>query len=116
MNEPTQPAGQPGRLNIFLAAAEESGDRLGAALMRALKARSNATFTGVGGHEMAREGVASVVPIDDLANIGFTALPLRLPAIWRHIRATGDAAIAARPDALVIIDSPDFTHRVARRV
>src|SRR4030095_4757320 len=24
--------------------------------------------------------------------------------------------IAAQPDALVIIDSPDFTHRVARRV
>src|SRR5262249_54308636 len=31
-------------------------------------------------------------------------------------RATANAAIAARPDVLVIIDSPDFTHRVARRV
>jgi len=36
--------------------------------------------------------------------------------ILRRIRETADAVIAARPDALVIIDSPDFTHRVARRV
>ena len=37
-------------------------------------------------------------------------------AILRRIRETADAAIAAQPDVLVIIDSPDFTHRVARRV
>ena len=36
--------------------------------------------------------------------------------ILRRIRETADAIVAARPDALVIIDSPDFTHRVARRV
>ena len=40
----------------------------------------------------------------------------RLPLILRRIRETADAVVAARPDALVIIDSPDFTHRVARRV
>jgi lipid-A-disaccharide synthase len=34
----------------------------------------------------------------------------------RRIRQAADAVIAARPDALVIIDSPDFTHRVARLV
>src|SRR5258708_23107892 len=31
-------------------------------------------------------------------------------------RKTADAVIQAPPDILVIIDSPDFTHRVARRV
>jgi lipid-A-disaccharide synthase len=36
--------------------------------------------------------------------------------ILRRIRETADAIVAAHPDALVIIDSPDFTHRVARRV
>jgi lipid-A-disaccharide synthase len=41
---------------------------------------------------------------------------VRLPRILRRIREAADAVIAARPDSLVIIDSPDFTHRVARRV
>src|SRR6266478_5401093 len=40
----------------------------------------------------------------------------RLPLILRRIREAADAVIAAKPDSLVIIDSPDFTHRVARRV
>jgi lipid-A-disaccharide synthase len=104
--------------HIFLVAAEESGDRLGAALIRALRERTGgaARFTGVGGREMAREGVPSPFPIEDLAILGFTAIPRRLPTILRRIRETADAIIGAKPDALVIIDSPDFTHRVARRV
>jgi len=43
-------------------------------------------------------------------------LVAQLPKILRLIRQTADAALAAAPDVLVIIDSPDFTHRVARRV
>ena len=61
---------------VFLVAAEESGDRLGAALMRALRDRTagQVRFTGVGGREMAAEGVASLYPIDDLPLIGFSAM------------------------------------------
>jgi len=40
----------------------------------------------------------------------------QLPKILRLIRETADAVTETAPDALVIIDSPDFTHRVARRV
>jgi lipid-A-disaccharide synthase len=104
-------------LRIFLVAAEESGDRLGGALMKALRERAGRVeFLGVGGRSMAAEGLNSPFPIDDLAIIGFTAIPRRLPKILRRIRETAVAAVAARPDVLVIIDSPDFTHRVARRV
>jgi lipid-A-disaccharide synthase len=104
-------------LNIFIIAGEESGDRLGAPLMAAIaNAGAPVKFAGVGGHAMAEQGLASLVPIGDLAVNGFAALPARLPTILRHIRRTADAAIAARPDVLIIIDSPDFTHRVARRV
>ena len=110
-------AGPPPALKIFLVAAEESGDRLGGALMDALRERTGGRieFAGVGGHAMAEHGLSSLFPIDELAIIGFTAIPQRLPAILRRIRQTAEAVIAARPDALVIIDSPDFTHRVARR-
>ncbi len=105
-------------LNLFVIAGEESGDRLGAPLMAAIAAQAGrpVTFSGVGGREMGKQGLESLVPIADLAVNGFAAIPGRLPTILRHMRNTTRAVIAARPDALVIIDSPDFTHRVARRV
>jgi lipid-A-disaccharide synthase len=105
-------------LHVFLVAGEESGDRLGAALMAALKQRcgSSVHFTGVGGAQMAAQGLPSLFPLGDLAIMGFSAIPMSLPKILKRIRETADAAIAARPDVLVIIDSPEFTHRVARKV
>jgi lipid-A-disaccharide synthase len=102
---------------IAIVAAEESGDALGAALARALrKADSSVQLLGVGGRAMAAAGIASPFSIDELAIIGLTAIPRRLPTILRRIRETADLVVKARPCALVIIDSPDFTHRVARRV
>jgi lipid-A-disaccharide synthase len=104
-------------LSIHLVAAEESGDLLGAALMRALKRDADAVqFAGLGGRAMAAEGLASPFAIDELSIIGVAAIPRRLPLILRRIRETAAAVVKARPDLLVIIDSPDFTHRVARRV
>lgn len=102
---------------IAIVAAEESGDALGAALARALvKADGTVQLSGVGGAAMRAAGIASPFPIDELAIIGLTVIPRRLPTILRRIRETADAIVKARPHALVIIDSPDFTHRVARRV
>jgi len=105
-------------LHIFLVAGEESGDRLGAALIAALRraAVGRVRFSAIGGGHMAAEGVASPFPLGDLAIMGFASIPQRLPRILARIRETADAVIAAKPDVLVIIDSPDFTHRVARRV
>jgi lipid-A-disaccharide synthase len=107
-----------GELEIFLVAAEESGDRLGAALMRALRLRSAepVRFSGVGGREMTAAGLASLFPIDDFSIIGFSAIPRRLPRIVSHMCAIVRAVLARRPVALVIIDSPAFTLRVARFV
>ncbi len=107
-------------LTIFLIAGEESGDRLGAALMTAIEGKvggeASVEFTGIGGHAMASRGLVSLFPLEDIAVNGFTAIPARLPLILRRIREAANAAIATRPDAVVIIDSPDFTHRVARRI
>lgn len=103
---------------IFIVAGEESGDRLGAPLIRALRQRlaGEVRFAGVGGHAMADEGLHSLFPIDDLAIIGFTAIARKLRFILRRIAETAQAVVNEPPDVLVIIDSPDFTHRVARRV
>jgi lipid-A-disaccharide synthase len=105
-------------LSLYIVATEESGDALGAALVRALKARHAGALTlnGVGGRAMAAAGIISPFAIDELSIVGIAAIPRRLPMIFRRIRQTAAAVVATRPDALVIIDSPDFTHRVAGRV
>jgi lipid-A-disaccharide synthase len=103
---------------IFLIATEESGDRLGASLMKVLRQRLGdaVQFEGVGGRAMAREGMTSLFPIEELSIVGLAAVAKQLPKILRLIRQTATAVTDASPDVLVIIDSPDFTHRVARRV
>jgi lipid-A-disaccharide synthase len=109
---------QPRPLSIYLVAAEESGDALGASLARALHERGGGPLklAGIGGRAMAAAGISSPFAIEDLSIIGLAAIPRRLPTILRRIGEAADGIVAARPDALVIIDSPDFTHRVARRV
>jgi lipid-A-disaccharide synthase len=104
--------------SIFLVAAEESGDGLGATLMRELRNElgDGVTFSGVGGRAMAQEGLTSLFPIDELSIMGLASIPRKLPMIFRRIRQTTEGVLAAKPDVLIIIDSPDFTQRVARRV
>jgi lipid-A-disaccharide synthase len=114
---PARVAGETER-KIFLIATEESGDRLGANLMKVLRQRLGGAvrFEGVGGRAMAREGLTSLFPIEELSIIGLAAVVSQLPKILRLIRQTAAAVTEASPDVLVIIDSPDFTHRVAKRV
>jgi lipid-A-disaccharide synthase len=107
-----------GERNVFLVAGEVSGDRLGGPLMAALKERTGGKirFAGVGGPEMIAQDLESLFPIEMTAVMGFGGIISRIPAYLERIRKTADAAVAAKPDVLVIIDSPDFTHRVAKRV
>ncbi|QGM96108.1 lipid-A-disaccharide synthase [Methylocystis parvus] len=103
--------------HIFLVVGETSGDALGAALMRALRdARNGVTFSGVGGAAMTQEGLASLFPMTDIAVMGLAPVIARLPTILARIEQTAAAALAAKPDCLVIVDAPDFTHRVARKL
>jgi lipid-A-disaccharide synthase len=104
-------------LKLFLVAGETSGDHLGGKLMRAvLMTRRDAKFAGVGGPMMASEGLKSLFPMDDIAVMGVLPVIRRLPSLLKRISETAEACVAEKPDALVIIDSPDFTHRVARKV
>lgn len=106
------------RLRLALVAGEPSGDQLGFKLMRALReqAAGGVDFLGVGGEAMTAEGLESLFPLADVAVMGVLPVVKRLPTLLDRIRRAAAAIIAARPDGLVIIDSPDFTHRVARRV
>ncbi len=102
---------------VFLVAGEHSGDALGGKLMAALRARlkGRVRFLGVGGEDMEREGLVSLFPLADVAVMGPMSILPRLPRIARRVFGTVHAVTAARPDILVIIDSPEFTHPIAKR-
>jgi len=103
---------------IFLIAGEPSGDGLGSRLMAALKEETsgNVRFTGVGGPLMEAEGLNSLFPMRDLAVMGIAEILPHLPKLLRRIKETASAIHAAKPDAIVTIDSPTFANRVVRRL
>jgi lipid-A-disaccharide synthase len=103
-------------LKVCLVAGEESGDRLGAALMRSLRPMAETVdFCGIGRAEMLDEGLQLLVPILETSFMGFGMIA-QLPAIYAYIRDVSAAIIAAKADVLIIIDSPELTHRIAHRV
>lgn len=104
--------------HVMLVAGEPSGDALGGELMEALLSETDGQIriSGVGGPNMIGHGLTSVFPMSDTSVMGPREVIPRLPLILRRVRETADFAIVQKPDALVIIDSPDFTHRVAKRV
>jgi len=105
-------------LRLAVVAGEPSGDILGAELVRALavQAGEQPELIGVGGERLIQEGLVSLFDYTELSIIGFSAVLARLPKLIMRIRQTAEAIIVAKPDCLLIIDSPDFSHRVARKV
>jgi lipid-A-disaccharide synthase len=115
VNEPG--AGQDPR-TIMLVVGEPSGDQLGAQLMAGLKkiAGNRVRIVGVGGPAMSAEGLQSLFPLDATSVMGLREVVPRIPAILKRVREAADFALRTRPDLVVIIDSPDFTHRIAQRL
>jgi lipid-A-disaccharide synthase len=100
---------------IFVIAGEPSGDALGGALIAALRRRAGPGLrvAGIGGERMREEGITSLVPLGDLAVAGITEVLPRAATILRHVRETVAVIRAARPDAVVTIDSSGFSWRIA---
>jgi lipid-A-disaccharide synthase len=73
-------------------------------------------IVGVGGSAMTAEGLNSLFPLDATSVMGLREVVPRIPSILRRVRQATDFAIATRPDVVVVIDSPDFTHRIAQRL
>nr|WP_028755034.1 lipid-A-disaccharide synthase [Rhizobium leucaenae] len=105
-------------MKLAVVAGEVSGDLLGGDLVAALRQRYDGAveLIGVGGDALEAQGLRSLFDYSELSIMGFAQVIKRLPKLLARIRQTADAIIAAKPDALLIIDSPDFTHRVAKKV
>ena len=102
-------------MKLFLIAGEPSGDRLGGALMAGLDQLSpGLAFDGIGGPEMAAQGLRSRFPMAELSVMGLWEVLPRYRALKRRIRDTAQAIAQTNPDAVITIDSPDFCLRVLR--
>ena len=106
------------QINVMIVCGEPSGDALGAQLMAGIKqlAGDRVRFSGVGGLAMGALGFQSLYPLDTTAVMGLREVVPAIPAILRHVKQAVDFAVQTKPDAVVVIDSPDFTHRVAQGI
>lgn len=104
-------------MKIALIAGEASGDRLGAALMRGFADLNiKADYSGIGGPAMQAEGMESLFPMDELSVMGLAEILPKYRHLVRRIEQTAQFVVEMAPDILITIDSPDFCHRVARKV
>ncbi|MCP1199340.1 lipid-A-disaccharide synthase [Notoacmeibacter sp. MSK16QG-6] len=105
-------------LKIAVVAGEESGDVLAADLIRYLKeiAGCDVQLIGTGGDHLAALGQRSLIDPEDISIKGISAVLTSLPKLLGHIRNVSAEIVRLKPDAMLIVDNPDFTHRVAKRV
>jgi Lipid A disaccharide synthetase len=103
-------------LSLFIVAGEPSGDRIAADLVARLRQRCSLSLSGVGGDELAGQGLSSLFPMSDLAVMGITDVLLNLPRILWRLEQTARAILSARPDVVVLVDAQDFSRLLAARL
>lgn len=105
-------------LKIAIVAGEESGDLLGADIVRSLRQITGreVRLVGLGGRHLGELGLVSPFDAGEIALMGFSAVLRDLPRLIRRIGQLAKTIAEEKPDCLVTIDSPDFSLRVARKV
>jgi lipid-A-disaccharide synthase len=103
--------------SILIVAGESSGDKHGAEVVSEFKrSRGDADFFGVGGERLAEQGVEICSSLKELNVVGLFEVFSRLPRIRRVFRRLAAEAQARNPAAALLIDSPDFNLRLAKRL
>lgn len=104
-------------MRVMVSCGEPSGDLYAGALARALVEREpGLDVFGFGGPLCREAGVRMVGEYTGLSVTGLTEALRVLPATWRMMRRLVDACDATPPDALVVVDYPDFNFQLMKRV
>lgn len=104
-------------MRLLLSCGEPSGDLYAGALTRELRALAPETIIdGLGGPEFAAAGGVLIDDYRGIAVTGLTEVITKLPKSRKTMARLVAAARDARPDALIVIDFPDFNLRLAARV
>lgn len=103
-------------VRLFILAGEPSGDRIAADLIIRLRRRVELDLSGIGGVELAGQGLVSLFPMSDLAVMGVTDVILNLPRLLWRLEQTARFILKNQPDIVVLVDSQDFSRLLARRL
>ena len=98
---------------LMIVAGEPSGDAHAAALVRALRERADVTCFGATGPLMRDAGVETVVNTDDLAIMGIVEVGRVFSKFLRAFLQLKNSAIERAPDAVILVDWPEFNLRLA---
>lgn len=107
---------QPSLTNLMIVAGEPSGYALAVRLIKALREIEPETrfrFFGATGAPMRECEVETVVAMDDLSRVGLVEIGRALPQFWQAYKSLQRAALERKPDAVILIDYPEFNLRLA---
>ncbi len=101
--------------HVFLVAAEDSGDALGADVIDELRAMdADINISGIGGERMRARGAFSDIDMSGLAVLGLIEGLKAYGRVKKAVEDAADAIVKADPDSVVLMDSWGFMWRVAR--
>ena len=105
-------------MKIFIIAGEDSGDKLGSAIMDSLIAATDDSlnFVGIGGTGMTSRGLRSLFPMSELSVMGFIEIASQYTKLKKRINETVFSILNEKPDILLTIDAPEFCFRVAKKI
>lgn len=105
------------KIKIMLVVGEASGDAHAAKLVLALKELAPETdfeFFGAAGEKMRESGVEAIVKADELSIVGLLEISRALPMFWSVFQKLKQSAEKRKPDAVILIDFPDFNLKLAK--
>jgi lipid-A-disaccharide synthase len=105
-------------LKIFIIAGEDSGDKLGSAIIDGLREVTDVSpkFVGIGGNGMISRGLESIFPMSELSVMGFVEIASKYKSLKKRLNQTISSILDEKPDILLTIDAPEFCFRVAKKV
>lgn len=104
-------------LKLGVIAGEESGDLLAADCVKEIESQGyDVSLVGVGGENLAALGLKSLFDPSEIALMGVSEVITKIPNLFKRIRQTADELVSEEPDIILIVDAPDFTHRVAKKI
>lgn len=104
------------KLKLMIVAGEASGDAHGAKLVRALRETfpGEMEFFGAAGGKLREAGVEPVVNSDHFSVVGLAEIGRALPMFWKAFKTLRDTAVSRKPDAVILVDFPDFNLKLAK--
>lgn len=105
-------------MKIFIIAGEDSGDKLGSAIIDSLREAFDGSinFVGIGGNGMMNRGLDSIFPMSDLSVMGLVEIALQYTDLKNRLNQTIQSILDEKPDILLTIDAPEFCFRVAKKI